>query len=169
MSLFTVLWGERTERGKGKKSKHCSRRISSFSQVFPQRCSRSEMHTFQLSLVAGRDLLFEGYKCYCTRRLFSILFAWSCNKLDPWTGFLGLTDELCQLWGFKRRISSSIASHISKKPLVHPEGFLIEKRKWCMGNLKVKIKGRGPCKLTPGYVRTLLIGGIGKGGIPPSC
>lgn len=57
-----MLEGKTVERKKGKESKCCGRRISSFSLVFSQRCSRSEMHAFQLSLVVGRDLLLQGYK-----------------------------------------------------------------------------------------------------------
>ena len=33
-----------------------------------------------------------------------------------------------------------------------------------MGNLKVKIKGRGPCKLTPGYVENSVDWGNQEGG-----
>lgn len=56
------LAGKTVEREKGKESKYCERRISLFSPVFLQKCSRSAMKAFHVSLVIGRDLLLQGYK-----------------------------------------------------------------------------------------------------------
>lgn len=57
-----MLVGERVKREKGKKANTVEGGLHHLAKYFPQRCSRSEMHTSQLSLVVGRDLLFQGYK-----------------------------------------------------------------------------------------------------------
>lgn len=59
MSRCTVLVGEKAER---EEKQTLLKEGLTFSQGVPQRCCRSETHTFQLSLVAGRDLLLEENK-----------------------------------------------------------------------------------------------------------
>lgn len=59
---FACWWEKDWKERKGRKANTVEGGFHHLAKYFPQKCSRSEMHTFQLSLVVGRDLLFQGYK-----------------------------------------------------------------------------------------------------------